>query len=83
MAEGRLVTARDLELNPKDSLLDDSLPLDLREVRARGEREAIQRAMARARDNVSKAARLLGISRPTLYSLLQKYEISAAGSIDE
>ena len=83
MAEGRLVTARDLELNPKDSLLDDSLPLDLREVRARGEREAIQRAMARANDNVSKAARLLGISRPTLYSLLQKYEISAAGSIDE
>jgi two-component system, NtrC family, response regulator len=83
MAEGRLVTARDLELTPKDAPVDDNLPLNLREVRARGEREAIQRAMARAKDNVSKAARLLGISRPTLYSFLQKYEISAAGAIDE
>ncbi|MGA1676146.1 MAG: PEP-CTERM-box response regulator transcription factor [Pseudomonadales bacterium] len=83
LADGRLVTARDLELKPPEYSIEDNMPLDLREVRARGERDAIQRAMARAQDNVSKAARLLGISRPTLYSLLQKYEISAAGSTDE
>ncbi|MGA1372875.1 MAG: PEP-CTERM-box response regulator transcription factor [Pseudomonadales bacterium] len=83
LADGRLVTARDLELKPPEHSIEDNMPLDLREVRARGERDAIQRAMARAQDNVSKAARLLGISRPTLYSLLQKYEISAAGSTDE
>jgi len=46
--------------------------LNLAEARERAEREAITRAMALASGNVSKAAKYLGISRTTLYYLLDK-----------
>lgn len=46
--------------------------LNLRQVRDDAERNAIQRAIARANGNLSKSAELLGISRPTLYELLDK-----------
>jgi two-component system NtrC family response regulator len=71
MAEGASVTAADLELAPAD------LPygtLDLREARARAERDVIQMALAQSGGNLSRAAKLLGISRPTLYGLLETIE---------
>ena len=72
MAEGKQVTAADLSLNSAD----DSPPtLNLREVRRKAEGEAIQRALVYASGNISKAAKLLGITRPTLYDLLEKYGI--------
>jgi two-component system NtrC family response regulator len=83
MAEGRLVTAQDLELSVSEQGLKDDLPLNLREVRARSEREAIVRALSHSADNITKTARLLGVSRPTLYSLFQKYDIVVRGSDDE
>ena len=46
------------------------------EVRVRLE-EAIRQAMSRADNNISGAAKLLGISRPTLYDLLKQYRLSA------
>lgn len=49
--------------------------LDLQEVRRQAEQSAIIRAIARADDNVSKAAKLLGVTRPTLYNLMDKYNI--------
>ena len=49
--------------------------LDLRAARLRAEREVIQAALARSNNTLSVAARLLGISRPTLYSLMQAHAI--------
>ncbi|HQT68301.1 MAG: PEP-CTERM-box response regulator transcription factor [Rhodospirillales bacterium 20-60-12] len=66
MTEQRLVDAADLELASRD------IPeLDLRGARQRVEREMVQMALARAHGSVSGAARLLGVSRPTLYGLFE------------
>jgi two-component system NtrC family response regulator len=48
------------------------LPLDLRAVREEAERKAVIAALARANNNVLKAAELLGVSRPTLYDLMHR-----------
>jgi len=68
MADGPLVTAADLDLAPATEGLDTAL--DLRAARLRAERAVIERALARSGGSLSAAARLLGISRPTLYDLL-------------
>jgi two-component system NtrC family response regulator len=75
MAEGKQVTAADLGLSATDATAPN---LSLREVRREAETRAIRRAMALSDDNVSQAAKLLGITRPTLYDLLQKYGIQSA-----
>jgi two-component system NtrC family response regulator len=49
---------------------------NLREVRAQADRQAVQRALGVANGSVSKAADLLGVSRPTLYDLMQKLGIT-------
>jgi two-component system NtrC family response regulator len=71
MAEGSQITAEALQL----SKAQDSMPLNLREVREKAEAKAILRALNYVKGNVSKAAELLGISRPTLYDLMNKYEL--------
>ncbi|MEQ8783436.1 MAG: PEP-CTERM-box response regulator transcription factor [Roseibium album] len=78
MADGPYISARDLELVEEE----DDAPLNLKQVRAEAEREAIIRALQRSRNNVSQAARLLGISRPTLYNLFSKYGVSAESDDD-
>lgn len=70
MAERRLIDAADLELAASAEKPPD---LDLRAARLRAEREVIQSALARSSNTLSVAARLLGISRPTLYSLMQAH----------
>ena len=50
-------------------------PEDLRAARLRAEREVIHIAWARSNHTASVAARLLGISRPTLYGLLEAHGI--------
>jgi two-component system NtrC family response regulator len=74
MAEGKQITAADLGLADVDSAEPD---LNLREVRRQSETRAIKRALVYAAGNISKAAKLLGITRPTLYDLLEKYDIQA------
>jgi two-component system NtrC family response regulator len=71
MADGNRVTAEDLELG----LPDEILPLNLRQVREEAERRAIERALALFNGNVSQAADILGVSRPTLYDLVKKYDL--------
>jgi two-component system, NtrC family, response regulator len=73
MTEGRYVTVEDLGL-PSDGGTDLSW-LNLRVARQRAENEAIRRALAVTGWNVSRTADLLGITRPTLYDLLQKNDI--------
>ncbi len=75
MAEGKRIGARDLDLDGSGG--DDSPCVNLKAARERADRLAIRRALARADGSVSGAARMLGISRPTLYDLLKTYEISA------
>ena len=72
MSEGRFITPRDLEI----AVDEEDAPLNLKEVRAEAERQAIVRALNRSNENVSQAARLLGISRPTLYNLLAKHGLA-------
>jgi len=72
MAEGNLITATDLELAEPGEGLDD-MPINLRQVRDSAERSAIVRALSYVDNNLSEAANLLGVTRPTLYTLLDKY----------
>ena len=74
MSENRLVAASDLELAPPD---EDLSLYDLRQARARAEREVVQRALARSNGQLSAASRLLGVSRPTLYTLLETHGMAA------
>ncbi len=74
MADGKLVTAADLGLVPGEGKVPS---LNLREVRADAEGKAIRVALTKSYGNISKAAELLGITRPTLYDLLNKYGLSA------
>ena len=73
MAEQRTIDAADLELASASHAT--SLPLDLRAARMRAEREVLQLALARANGTLSVAAKLLGISRPTLYGLMEVHGI--------
>jgi two-component system NtrC family response regulator len=69
MSESAVVTAGDLDLAQTEA----AHSLDLREARGRAERETIELALAAAAGNISKAAGLLGVSRPTLYDLLAEH----------
>jgi two-component system NtrC family response regulator len=70
MADGSHITAADLDLAaPATPTGADEL--DLRTARNRAERTVVQRALAQSNGNLSLAAKLLGVSRPTLYSLLE------------
>jgi two-component system NtrC family response regulator len=73
MAEGKSVTAADLDL----AEAGEKEPLNLRAVRELADRRAIRHALARADGNISNTAKLLGVSRPTLYDLLKSYDLHA------
>ncbi|WP_297529644.1 PEP-CTERM-box response regulator transcription factor [Thiohalobacter sp.] len=72
MAEGKQVTAADLELAPAEQ---DPMPFNLRQVREEAESRALIRAYRHTGGNVSQAAELLGITRPTFYALIKKYNL--------
>ncbi|MBM0168862.1 PEP-CTERM-box response regulator transcription factor [Altererythrobacter sp. C41] len=74
MADGKLITAADLDL---DGLEEDDFPLNLKSARERSDRKMIRHALARSEGNISHTAKLLGISRPTLYDLLKQYDLQA------
>jgi two-component system NtrC family response regulator len=70
MADGKLVTAEDLDLAGPAA---DALPVNLKAAREAVDRQVIRKALAQTDGNISSAAKLLGISRPTLYDLLKQY----------
>ncbi len=69
-ATGR-IGSRDLDLGdaPEDAVTS------IKAARQKAEFQAIQKAMAQAAGNISEAARLLDISRPTLYQLLDEHSL--------
>ncbi len=73
MADGNMINGEDLGLSGEGSVKDS---LNLREVRCRAESEAVRQALAATAGNVSKAAELLGVTRPTLYDLMQRNDIT-------
>ena len=75
MADGKLVTAADLDL--QEAADDDADVLNLKSAREKADRKVIRHALARSEGNISNTARLLGISRPTLYDLLKQYGLQA------
>jgi two-component system NtrC family response regulator len=72
MTDGPLLSSADLGLTATG---EDTPSLTIRDARSRAEREVLQLALAQAGSNLSKAAKLLGISRPTLYDLMQQHQI--------
>ena len=71
LAEAKFVTAQDLGLTHTQA----APTLNLRLVRRNAESYAIKQALVRTSGNVSRAAEVLGVTRPTLYDLMQKYGI--------
>jgi len=73
MAEGKMIDVPDLDLRAAAD--DDGALLPLKQARERAERMTIQRALVETHGNVSLAAKLLGVSRPTLYDLIKTYDL--------
>jgi len=70
MADGAKIGAGDVGLAVKEA---DGDVLNLRQVRDEAERAAVVRVLARVNGNLSKAAEMLGVSRPTLYDLMDRF----------
>ncbi len=75
MADGKLVGAGDLDLQESGEERDDVL--NLKSAREQADRKVIRHALARSEGNISNTAKMLGISRPTLYDLLKQYDLQA------
>ncbi len=71
MADGKHITREDLGLAEAGDL-----SLNLRHVRQEAERGAILRALSMTDNNISAAAKLLGVTRPTFYDLIKKYDMN-------
>ena len=76
MADGKLVMREDLDMASGEGDGEEAW-LNLRSAREAADRVAIRRAMTQSEGNISAAAKLLGISRPTLYDLLKQYRMQA------
>jgi two-component system NtrC family response regulator len=70
MADSTTITADDIGLAVPDP---DSVALNLRQVRDEAEKTAVISVLGRVNGNLSKAAELLGVSRPTLYDLMHRF----------
>ncbi len=73
MSDSKLVHAHDLDLAGEEEA--DSQALNIKSAREASDRRVIRHALARSEGNISSTAKMLGISRPTLYDLLKQYEM--------
>ncbi|MGB3710338.1 MAG: PEP-CTERM-box response regulator transcription factor [Erythrobacter sp.] len=76
MADGKLVAAADLDF--EDGEEEESDILNLKSAREQADRRVIRHALARSEGNISSTAKLLGISRPTLYDLIKQYDLDTS-----
>jgi len=74
MADGKLINADDLDFGTEE---EDANVLNLKAAREAADRRVIRHALARSEGNISSTAKLLGVSRPTLYDLLKQYDLQA------
>jgi two-component system NtrC family response regulator len=72
MADGKRITETDLELSDTKS---GTSAMTLKEARENVEKELVQQTLQRHLGRISSAAAELGISRPTLYELMEKLGI--------
>jgi two-component system, NtrC family, response regulator len=72
MSDGPLLSAAGLGLSAPG---EEPQSLTISDARARAEKEVVQLAIAQSGSNLSKAAKLLGVSRPTLYGLMQRHQV--------
>ena len=75
MAEGSTLRVEDFGLQ---AVAPEPEMFNLRRARDEAERDAIVRVLGRVNGNISKAAELLGVSRPTLYDLMSKYAMRSS-----
>lgn len=72
VAEGSVVNASDLELAPVSS---KTVLFNLKQAKEATERELLVKALAETDQNISDVANLLGVSRPTVYKLIEKFQL--------
>lgn len=73
MCENRLISAEDMGIDQSSPLFHF---MTLKEAKERAERDAILNTLARKQNNVTLTAKSLGVSRVTLYRLLEKHHLS-------
>ena len=78
MSEDNRLSADDLNL-PVNS--EEPMPLNLRQAREVAERDTVSKALSRVGGNIARAAELLGVSRPTLYDLLNRFGIQTKDQV--
>jgi two-component system NtrC family response regulator len=74
IADGPLLSPEDLGLPPPGRR---EMMLNLRQVREEAEKRALAEALALSAGNISKAAELLGVARPTVYDLMSRHGLAA------
>ena len=72
LSQGPRIQPSDLGLNAQET---NDMLMTLKQARQKAEGEAVKRALTSAGNNLTHAAKLLGVSRPTLYNLLAAYDI--------
>lgn len=73
LTDGQHISAEDLEIEDQEN----TMPLNLKTIREDAERKAIVRALSHSNACISTTAKSLGITRPTLYSMLDKYNLKS------
>lgn len=80
MADHKEIFAEDLDL---PFVEEKPLILNLKAIKQQAEKQAIEKAIQISQGNISKASSLLGITRPTLYHLMEKLEITEREDLDQ